>query len=227
MMESKWLACNDPDTLLQFVGQRASSRQLRLFACACCRRMWNLLTESAHRHAVETSERYADRQASHAELKAARAAAWEARSAVGVLEGPARAAAARGMLWEASRAAIDVRAAIGSWACRDVESREEEVRVFHVADTAERRAQSALLRDIVGNPFQVSPFDPAWLQWQGGTVVRIAQTIYDERRFADLPILADALEEAGCTQTAILDHCRKAAEHVRGCWVVDCILQER
>jgi hypothetical protein len=54
----------------------------------------------------------------------------------------------------------------------------------------------------------------------------LAQVIYDERRFADLPILADALEEAGCTNTDILDHCRLPGEHVRGCWVVDLILRK-
>src|SRR5439155_24569283 len=57
-----------------------------------------------------------------------------------------------------------------------------------------------------------------------GTVVKLAQGIYDDRAFARLPILADALEEAGCMDTEILDHCRRAREHVRGCWVLDLLL---
>ena len=64
----------------------------------------------------------------------------------------------------------------------------------------------------------------SWLQWNDGTIPKIAQTIYDHRTFADLPILADALEEAGCDNADILTHCRSSGEHVRGCWVVDLLL---
>jgi hypothetical protein len=81
-----------------------------------------------------------------------------------------------------------------------------------------------LLHDIIGNPFRPSIADPAWFAWRDGTLVWIAQTIYDERCFTDLPILADALEEAGCTHAAILAHCREPGEHVRGCWVLDLLL---
>jgi hypothetical protein len=66
--------------------------------------------------------------------------------------------------------------------------------------------------------------DPAWLRWNHGTVSALARHIYEDRAFADLPILADALEDAGCTVAAILDHCRRPCEHVRGCWVVDLVL---
>jgi hypothetical protein len=79
-----------------------------------------------------------------------------------------------------------------------------------------------LVRCIFTNPFRPAPaLDPAWLAWNGGTVVKMAAAIYDERRFSDLPILADALEDAGCTDADILAHCRGPGEHVRGCWVVD------
>ena len=81
-------------------------------------------------------------------------------------------------------------------------------------------AQAAVLRCLFGNPFR--PFaiglGPAWRTPQ---VIAIAQAIYDDRAFYDLPILADALEDAGCTDAAILDHCRSPGPHVRGCWVVD------
>lgn len=66
--------------------------------------------------------------------------------------------------------------------------------------------------------------DPTWLAWCDKTVPKLAQAIYDECAFDRLPILADALEEAGCTDADILDHCRQAGEHVRGCWIVDLIL---
>jgi hypothetical protein len=80
------------------------------------------------------------------------------------------------------------------------------------------------LRDIFDNPFRPVPVDPSWLTWNDGTIPRLAQTIYHERRFADLPVLADALEEAGCTNADFLDHCRRPGVHVRGCWVIDLLL---
>jgi hypothetical protein len=227
MTESKWLSGNNPDTLLLFVASRASDRQLRLYACACCRRAWHLLTHPAHRRAVQTSERYADGQASDAELTQAQAPAWAARSPVGVpVHGPAHAAAPEDVIHEASAAAFEVRNAIATLASRELDGPEFEA-MYHTADTAERRAQSALVRDIFGNPFRQVSFDPAWRQWQGGTVVRIARAIYAERRFADMPVLADALEEAGCASADVLEHCRAGGEHVRGCWVLDALLEER
>src|SRR5437763_179581 len=87
----------------------------------------------------------------------------------------------------------------------------------------EQHAQANLLRDIIGNPCCPVAFAPVW---RTPTVTAVAQTIYAERRFADLPILADALEEAGCSCAEILDHCRQPGEHVRGCWVVDLVLNK-
>jgi hypothetical protein len=82
-----------------------------------------------------------------------------------------------------------------------------------------------LVRDIFGNPVRPLPsLDHSLLTWNAGTVPKLAQAIYEERRFADLPILADALEEAGSTNADILDHCRQPGEHIRGCWLVDLLL---
>src|SRR5579862_3922724 len=80
---------------------------------------------------------------------------------------------------------------------------------------------AAMLGDILGNPFRPVAVDPAW---KTGNVIGLATAIYDERAFERMPILADALEEAGCQERAILDHCRQTAEHVRGCWAVDLLL---
>lgn len=90
---------------------------------------------------------------------------------------------------------------------------------------AHREKLAKLLRDIVW-PFPApnATLDRATLSWHYGTVPAIARRIYDERTFHDLPILADALEDAGCTDRDILAHCRSGGEHVRGCWVVDLIL---
>jgi hypothetical protein len=84
--------------------------------------------------------------------------------------------------------------------------------------------QAGLIRCIFGNPFRPATVDPCWLTWNAGMVVQLAEMIYKERRFGDLPILADALEEAGCADEDILCHCRAPDEHVRGCWVVDLVL---
>jgi hypothetical protein len=62
-----------------------------------------------------------------------------------------------------------------------------------------------------------------WLTWNGATISKLAQAIDDHEAFDRLPILADALEEAGCASAAILDHCRKPARHYRRCWVIDCL----
>jgi hypothetical protein len=86
------------------------------------------------------------------------------------------------------------------------------------------QCQCTLLRCIFGNPFRPSCIDPACLAWHDGTVRRIAEAIYDDHAFGQLPILADALEEAGCTEADVLNHCRQPGEHARGCWVVDLLL---
>jgi hypothetical protein len=82
----------------------------------------------------------------------------------------------------------------------------------------------AVLRDLFGNPFRAPTIDPAWLGWNNRTVLKLAQAIYDDRRYDILPILGDALEDAGCANERIIEHCRGPGPHVRGCWVVDLIL---
>jgi hypothetical protein len=85
----------------------------------------------------------------------------------------------------------------------------------------ESAAQAILLRDIFGNPFESAIFEPSRRTL---SVVRLCQTIYEERTFNKMPDLGDALERAGCRDQVILSHCREQNEHVRGCWVVDLIL---
>jgi len=86
---------------------------------------------------------------------------------------------------------------------------------------AELAAICGMLRDIFGNPFRAAAVDPAWLT---PAVLALAQGIYDGRAFNRMPLLADALEAAGCDDATVLDHCRGAGPHVRGCWVVDRVL---
>ena len=79
-----------------------------------------------------------------------------------------------------------------------------------------------IIRDVFGNPFRPVAFDPAW---RTDTAVSLAKGMYESRDFGAMPILADALQDAGCTSDDILTHCRDShATHVRGCWVVDLVL---
>jgi len=86
------------------------------------------------------------------------------------------------------------------------------------------KEQPKWLRDIFGYPFRPVTIDPAW---RTSTAVSVAQGVYTERAFDRLPILADALEDAGCTNADILNHCRQPGEHVRGCWCVDLVLGKK
>jgi hypothetical protein len=88
-------------------------------------------------------------------------------------------------------------------------------------DAEESAHQAQFLRDIFGNPFRPPVFSPSW---RTDTAVALARQAYDSRDFSILPILADALEEAGSESEDILAHCRGPGPHVRGCWVVDLVL---
>jgi hypothetical protein len=224
--------------MLDFLQGKVDERKLRLFACACCRRIWPLLTNEASRKVVETAERFADGVSAIDELAAAHTVAerlvetlsgvtmWDCGWAVertsrterlttGILEEAAQNAAwsPAGLLEvnAAARLAPDNLTRGGRSAAQRVYARE-------------RAAQSQMLRDIFGNPFRLVAVDLTWPAWNDGTVRRIAQAIYDERAFDRMPILADALEDAGCDSADILNHCRSGSEHVRGCWVVDLLL---
>jgi hypothetical protein len=217
MNEQQWLSGTDPQVMLDWLREQGSlsERKARLFAVACCHRIWPLLTDERSRRAVEVAARYADGLASREELAAAEAEA----------EAPAfaeAAARARGgvespvpHVTQAAVAAAGERADATIWAAW---ATSEATR----APEAERRHQAALLRDLFGPlPFRPVPFDPAW---RTRTAVAIGQVIYAERDFGLLPVLADALEDAGCESADLLDHCRRPGEHARGCWVVDLVL---
>ena len=93
-------------------------------------------------------------------------------------------------------------------------------RASHSPDEAS--IQVGFNKDIFGNPFRLVVFSP---QWRTDTAVTLARQMYDSRDFSAMPILADALQDAGCDNDDILNHCRDTkAAHVRGCWVVDLVL---
>jgi hypothetical protein len=208
MTEEEWLTCGDLEAMLRFVRDRASARKLRLFAVACCRRLEIWLPDQRSWDAVHVAEWCADGHGGGQDLEAARRDA-EASYRLD-RAGYAAVAATAADAWQAATGVLEA--------------------VYHLAwewyeEGAEADAQAALLRDLFGPlPFRPVPVDPAWLAYSDGAVRRVAQAIYDGRRFDELPILADALEEAGCTSAELLGHCRSGGEHARGCWVLDALL---
>jgi hypothetical protein len=159
------------------------------------------------REAVEIAERYADGTATWGDLTLA---------VVASLKSPGPTVRLRYREDNGPSAIIDGVLVIAAQAL-DVAS---EARKFD----AERAAQTASLHCLLGNPVQKTMIDPAVLAWNDSTVCKIALAIYQERAFERLPILADALEDAGCDNLDILNHCRGEGPHVRGCWVVDLLL---
>jgi hypothetical protein len=212
MTEQHWLIYTEPRPLLFFSRGRASGRKLRLFALACCRRVWDLLSTpstAAEGLAVAVAERWADGLASEGEVEDARRESTgrghPATLGFSALSPSAEHAAAHTAEWAAL--------------CR-----------YHTQH-AERAAQTDLLRDVVGNPFRAAALDPAWLAWNDGVVVKLARAAYEDRSLpsgeldlARLAVLADALEEAGCTDVELLGHLRCPGPHVRGCFAVDLLL---
>jgi hypothetical protein len=211
MHEDQWLSGADPTAMLEFLRARgqASERKLRLFACACCRGVWHRLSDKCSRRAVEVVERFADGQATPQTFRKWHWAAYEAYEVTGEVVYAPYAAGHRVAVLAALDTA-DAAAVAGQ----------------------ERANQCDLLRDIVANPFRAEPaIDPACLTWNEGTVKRLAEAAYEERSLPDgtldtvrLAVLADALEEAGCTDEEVLGHLRGPGPHVRGCHVVDILL---
>lgn len=216
MTATEWEQCEAPGRLVQAVRPIASERRLRLFLCASCRRLWELLPEGGGlRQAVEVCERFADGFADANELAAARAATR--KSPAPLVEKAALHASEAVWAATASQAISAVGGGLFS-AWRAMKS------AGWGTTEQLRREVCTLVRDVFGNPFRVLPFDPAW---RTPDVIALAQVAYQER---DLPsgyieplrlaVLADALEEVGATD-AILRHLRGPGPHLRGCFVVD------
>ncbi len=219
-------------------GWSISRRKLRLFAVACCRRVLTLLRDPRSRNAVEASAYYADGLLSEESLHTAQA---EARSAE---------AQARLVLWDysefvagnnlstrksvflAARAAVNVAspeidntiAAVQDVSQAGLEAALESGNPRTWTDIIGSAVQANLLRDIVGNPFDNLQIAPAVLAWNDAIIPRIAEGIYADRAFERMPILHDALLDAGCNDEVLLSHCRNREGHVLGCWALDAIL---
>jgi hypothetical protein len=186
--------------------------------------IWPLLADNRLRRAVEVAEAFADGLAGVEELAQAREPALALGLAEGEILGRTRSdmpewAALRDS-WRAAHAAacaagedFGVPGNACHYAAQDGKGRDTE-----------DAGQAKLLREILGNPLRQVVVDPVWLHRNNGTVRKLAQAIYDERAFERMPILADALEDAGCSSEEVLGHCREPGQHVPGCWLLDLVL---
>jgi hypothetical protein len=221
MTEQEWLACTDPQNMLLFLGEKATARKLRLYLSAWGYLLWGRMTDEYSKEAVIAAERFADDLIGVPELIEAYNAAQEAWKSIRVAfrgkhSQPEKAARARA---ESKAAAEIARNAV----CPDLGF--SRLRINPWRDTDKTIfILSNIVRDLFVNPFRPVTADPAWLAWNDGSVRKLAQAIYEEGAFDRLPLLADALEDAGCHNADILTHCRQPGEHVRGCWAVDLVL---
>jgi hypothetical protein len=230
MTEAEWLACEEPTDMLLFIRQhrgmrrQKKQRKQRLFSVACCRRIWPLIGDARLRSCVEVAERFADGRATSEELRAAEAeasAVWSKRAADDALFACVQVCYERNDGLHVSTSALS--------AAFEQQQTEANKRVDPLggrkrgAYPPEEREQGRLLRCVFGNPFRPVAVSADWL---APAVINLARQMYESRDFSGLPILADALEEAGCDNTDILAHCRGSGPHVRGCWVVDLVLDK-
>jgi hypothetical protein len=244
MTEAEWLACDDPAPMMEFLRGKGSDRKLRLFGCSCCRANSHLFLDGALLAAVETAEGVADGLPTQRQCRMAKAAAfdvlqetigWRPEEADDLL---------RGAEWELhfeNSYIVNARITSAVAALQVIAARmslRDLAQVFRMfvsergrGDKEERRRQAELSRCIFGNIFRATPADSTSPVWHSSTVRQLALSAYGERVMpqgaldsARLAVLADALEDAGCTDAAVLNHCRSPGPHVRGCWVVDLIL---
>jgi hypothetical protein len=193
-----------------------SERKIRLFRVASCTRFWRYLTIKEARDAVKIAEEFVEGLATAEQLSAA------------YYQGFGRFAAyiRNRRNWK-SRREPELGDRI-DWAGYAIDTCAPAADIVDLASAETRpflkQVPPSLLRDIIGNPFRSITLNPSWLT---STVLALATGIYEEKAFDRMPILADALQDAGCEHEEILNHCRQLGDHVRGCWVVDLLLNKQ
>jgi hypothetical protein len=215
MNEAQWLKGQDPWSMLEFLRGRTSERKFRLFA-SCCRRLWQLLGPLRW-EMVEVAEHNADAPKWRDPQRSFRGRLRALRAEEVAVDDQEDISAGRAV--DALRCADGLSAAVdAAYHARALTRVARFCGRLPGGGRGERAAQAALVQEVFGNPFRPVTVEPAW---RTADVVALARCIYEERAFERLAVLADALEEAGCTDHTLLDHCRSSAPHVRGCWLVD------
>jgi hypothetical protein len=249
MTEAEWLACSDPTPMLNFLQGKGSERKLRLFCCARCRNVWPNIKAEGSRRAVQVAEHYADNLVSKAELfeaieevnevfeecmaRVGREAARFADLAYLAVDPTSYEFIADILLQDRANEADNNPALCHMLHCIFGD-------LFHpitVPQPTTLVCQGCGGRGWTRQPNQYLPDTcpqcggrrhllraTGWVRQNDACVLKIAQGIYEDRTFYLLPILADALLDAGCDDEELIAHCRSEGPHVRGCWAVDAIL---
>jgi hypothetical protein len=207
MTEAEWLSGENLKGMLDILYGKATERKLRLFACACCRRIPAYLQSEPDRRGLQLTELDVDVPVPVEDFLNLQEV-WDVR-------------------WYRRDGWNAVARSLECYRMNIFDSpnlREASVQERERASDLGTAKLAFLLRDVFGNPFRTASINQTWFAWNDGAIRKVAQAIYDGRAFDRLPLLADALEEAGCTDADILGHCRGGGEHVRGCWVVDLLL---
>jgi hypothetical protein len=221
MDERAWLTTTMPLPMLLDRVQVASARKWRLLLCACLRAVWDELPEKLFRAAVEIAEDLADGHASPRNLVAVRTNLAVARihaertSDVDQLQWTDF---CRHALAEHPHAQPLRLPPLDRGSTFHIEMHED-----HSLATHDPR-QCAVIRDLFGNPYRPFVLDDDLLSGRLNAVHDVAREIYEQRNFKLMPVLADALEDAGCDEEGVLAHCRDSLEHFRGCWLMDALL---
>jgi hypothetical protein len=218
MTESEWLNCTRPDDLYldRFASTPRPWRKLRLFACGCCRQIWEYVSDPRCRAAVEVAELYADGLATDAQFDAAFDAVEEACDEIEARNPKSIEYGAALATQLAIRAPSDVAGPV-AWVLTHARPDGDYAELLNrnLASLAD------LFRDVFDNPYRPPNLQLSWLTAE---VKNLAQRIYEQRAFFRMSELAGAMEEAGCHDREFLDHCKSKKVHVRGCWVVDLLL---
>jgi hypothetical protein len=235
MTEGEWLTGAKPWDMVNALWQIGSARKFRLFACECCRQVMNPFVPPLTVRAVTAAEAFADGEITAEALAQVRevvSRAFQAASSGDRDRGTGY--LSRLLAGCTSVCTVNQRLGTAEMAqdvCHATARAAADVPLFRTEGgdhppeyLAELAVQADLLRDIFGNPFREVAFDPAW---RTSDVLAMAQGMYANRDFSAMPILADALQDAGCDDETILAHCREDREHVRGCWVVDLLLGKK
>jgi hypothetical protein len=210
MTEAEWLATKLPSHMIASGLTEWDECKAHLAASHCLRHWWHMLTEVQKRY-VEVVEHLASGEGSAEEAQRLMLKAAEEANSPDFFGNPTMAYAdcvVRSFSYPLGRESL-------------CEIFRQIVGMTPDAEDRERAWQCQLLRDIFGNPFRPVAFSPVW---RTDTAVALARQIYESREFGAMPILADALQDAGCDNDDILNHCRSNEAHVRGCWVCDLVL---
>jgi hypothetical protein len=213
MTEAEWNQCENPGVMMEHLGDRATLRKVRLFNSSSVRLLCGPTKNEKVRSILAVAEQMADGIASRTEIIQAR---WAARR----IKQEFPPAPQDEPVWNCDQAVTEdpFRSFHGIQVCTTCFVSPGLGPEWRAAMWRDTSTWVRLLRELFGNPFRPVAFDTSWLT---PIVTALAQAIYADRAFDRLPILADALEDAGCTNQDILAHCRGGGEHVRGCWVVD------